>query len=370
MLIVGIVPDASIGEACHQPRKQTVASGSGRDVAAHAIRYENTRMALRALAERIPYVATSYDHRSLQHQTETVVPGLACSRVLEELLPRFDDGERAQSRPSEDHSPSVLGTNRRHAGSATWELRLNKCKRRMPGVLPSAWQDAVSRGGKRVVPNHKTLRRALKLWYGCGEDNVPSPYCPHCWPVKHRRLKKGLIHCSRYVSGASPMATSGTGRWRGGNVRAAAAVDLPFDWAFGAGGGDDVEIYTTPKAKRDGATCTPGLTIARILYFFDHDIRQVVPGAEECPPTSWVVVVEFVTAAPGSGDGRQNDDGTGYPTFSLRAQQGCKVFPTGAINQRGDHPPIQGRYAGERGRSLHSQRVSSLHQSLLRPFLR
>ena len=71
------------------------------------------------------------------------------------------------------------------------------------------------------------------------------------------------------------MATSGTGRWRGGNVRAAGAVDAPFDWAFGAGGGDDVEIYTTPKANRDGATCTPGLTIARILIFFDLSLIHI-----------------------------------------------------------------------------------------------
>lgn len=39
-LFLGIVPDASIGEACHQPRKRMAASDSGREAVAHSIRYE------------------------------------------------------------------------------------------------------------------------------------------------------------------------------------------------------------------------------------------------------------------------------------------------------------------------------------------
>lgn len=164
ILILGIVPDAIIGEACHQPRKKTLASGSGRDVALHAIRHEDTRMALRALAERIPYVATTYDRREGAHRIETVIPGQACSRVLQDILPRFDDGERDGSDQSPGDSPSVRESNRRHAGSATWELRLNNGEGTINGaLLGEAWQDAVGRGGKSVVPHHETLRQASRL---------------------------------------------------------------------------------------------------------------------------------------------------------------------------------------------------------------
>ena len=110
-MLAGVVPDASIGEACHQPRKRTVTSGSGRDIAAHSIRSENTQMALRGLAERIPYLATEYNSRKGEKERVEVRAGEGCSAVLQELLPRLDDGLREDPHTSLTESPSVAETN-------------------------------------------------------------------------------------------------------------------------------------------------------------------------------------------------------------------------------------------------------------------
>lgn len=52
-------------------------------------------------------------------------------------------------------------------------------------------------------------------------------------------------------------------------------IDRSLDRVFGAGGGEEVDIDTTNNPTRDGATSFPGLIIARILYFFDHDGSEV-----------------------------------------------------------------------------------------------
>lgn len=93
-LLRGTEPGARIGEACHQRKELVVASDWGPDMAAHSIRYGNAYVAPRALVERISYVATTYDRREPQHRTETVVPDWACSRVLHNLMQRFDSGAR------------------------------------------------------------------------------------------------------------------------------------------------------------------------------------------------------------------------------------------------------------------------------------
>lgn len=333
-MIPGVVPDASIGEACHQPRKRTVTSGSGRDIAAHSIRSENTRLALRGLAEGIPYKATMYNRRTRKKERVEVTAGEGCSAVLQELLPRLDDGLREDRQTSVTESPSVEKTNPRHIGAATWTLTLGN------GEAPSfegpcaSWEEGIRRGGYRVVPSHQGLRAALCLWYGCGEEDegdCGNIFCQQCSPEES--LQDQVVDCSRYVSGASPGSSSSTRRWRGGAVRTAGAnVDRPLEWAFGAGGGEDVEIYTSPQHQENTATASPGVTLGRILYFFDHSIGGQHLSLDERPLTSWVVVAEFVSQNPGNG-GRLSDAATNHPVFRLRTESHCKIFPTSAIKR-------------------------------------
>ena len=329
-----MVPDASIGEACHQPRKQTVVSGSGRDIAAHSIRSENTRLALRGLAERIPYLATVYNRKKRERERVSVTAGEGCSAVLQALLPRLDDGVREDPRPPCSDSPSVAKTNPRHVGAATWTLCLGSGSGASFDGPCASWQEGIKRGGDRVVPRHEDLREALSSWYGCGggEDACTNALCPRCCPQESPE-DGVIVQCSRYVSGASHGSSSSTGRWRGGDVRTAGAnSDRPLEWAFGAGGGEDVEIYTSPQHQQDKATASPGLTLARILYFFDHLLGDQVSGLDECALTSWVVVAEFVSSKPG-GVGRLPDVATDHPLFRLRADSRCKLFPTSAVRR-------------------------------------
>ena len=113
---------------------------------------------------------------------------------------------------------------------------------------------------------------------------------------------------------------------------AGANIDRPLEWCFGAGGGEDVEIYTSPKHQQDKATASPGVTIGRILYFFDHSVDGQHFVSDERPVTSWVVVSEFVSQNPG-GSGRLSDAATNHPVFRLRSESRCKIFPTSAVRR-------------------------------------
>ena len=263
--------------------------------------------------------------------------GEGCSAVLQELLPRLDDGLPEYPHTSLTESPSVAETNPKHAGAATWTLELGNGQGN--GQAPSfngpcsSWHEGIRRGGARVIPSHEDLRAALCLWFGCGQDsgNCGNVVCPRCCPEES--LQGQVVHCSRYVSGVSPGSSSSTRRWRGGDVRTAGEkAERPLEWAFGAGGGEDVKIYTSPRHQQDKATSSPGLTLARTLYFFDHRVGSQHLSFDDCPLTSWVVVAEFVSQHPGNG-GRLSDAATNHPVFRLRTESACKIFPTSAVRR-------------------------------------
>ena len=81
-------------------------------------------MALKGLAEGIPYLATVYSRRKREKERVEVRVGEGCSAVLQELLPRLGDGLREDPHTSLTESPSVAETNPKHAGAATWTLEL------------------------------------------------------------------------------------------------------------------------------------------------------------------------------------------------------------------------------------------------------
>ena len=56
------------------------------------------------------------------------------------------------------------------------------------------------------------------------------------------------IHCSRIAWGVSAIESSGLGRVRGGNARAAGEEGPEHAWALGEGAGEDVEIFKNPRA--------------------------------------------------------------------------------------------------------------------------
>ena len=75
--------------------------------------------------------------------------------------------------------------------------------------------------------------------------------CPNCWYGGRDLLLHKEIHCSRIVWGVSRISSSGLGRYRGGNARAAGEEGPVHAWALDEGAGEDVEIFKKPRALKD-----------------------------------------------------------------------------------------------------------------------
>ncbi|CAM9428457.1 unnamed protein product [Hapterophycus canaliculatus] len=91
------------------------------------------------------------------------------------------------------------------------------------GEAPS-WQKCVEQ--QRVVPREETILVAAQTWYGYGRsDDDPrtctDPMCPICWEGGEETLQNDQIACSRFEHGVSSKVSSGLGRLKGGDVRAA-----------------------------------------------------------------------------------------------------------------------------------------------------
>ena len=111
-------------------------------------------MALRGLAEGIPYLATVYNRLKGEKERVQVRAGEGCSAVLQELLPRLDDGLRENPHTSLTESPSFAETNPKHAGAATWMLELGNGQAPSFNGPCSSWHEGIGRGGARVIPSH------------------------------------------------------------------------------------------------------------------------------------------------------------------------------------------------------------------------
>ena len=182
------------------------------------------------------------------------------------------------------------------------------------------------------------ILHAANVWYACHRSPSARPCdeirCPKCWEGVD--LQHDFVRCSRFKHNVPPKASSGLGRLKGGNVRHAAnGGPTPRAWAVGDEAGEDVEIFRNPHARRNDLTGDGRVTLAKILYFFDHrgNRRPGHPVDEGGPMMEYVLVFEYVTC--GAGRSTKPDSVTKHPTYYLQGNAGTRpsVFPVDAIRR-------------------------------------
>lgn len=174
---------------------------------------------------------------------------------------------------------------------------------------------------------------------GGGCDEALCPRCSEGGPGG--TFDSDDVRCSAIKHRAPPKASSTLGRWRGGQLRKAAEAGPANAWVLDEWLGEDVEIYTCPKACNDGLIDGHNLTMAKIVYFFQHEGNRRAGEADDSPgPSSeWVLVYEYCTDSS-QGDGVQTpaptpDTTTLHPLYSLRATRSCRpsTYPITAIRK-------------------------------------
>lgn len=331
--VSGIVPNASTGEFAHQQHKRANKSSSNRNAPAHYARHANTAYAFDALADGIPYRVKKYNKSTKKHGTVTVKAGSGCSRLLQALR-RDTSGDVVGVPDIREHgtpAPGVLTG--KFPGAARWVAPLRKGPH--AAVQSGDWRTRASTMRQRPRVDH--LLEAYRSFFGCGGiDEPPQPCansrCPRCW-TNPSALDSEEMACSRFKHGAPLKASSGLGRWKGGDIRGQADYEFPDSWAVGEGGGEDVEIWTTPPYDGDRRVDVEKLTMGRILYFFDHEGNPRGNGGtgDDRPITSWVLVFDYVTS--GDGKSRLPDKASDHPTMRLRGRSDPVIYPAEAIRR-------------------------------------
>lgn len=101
----------------------------------------------------------------------------------------------------------------------------------------------------------------------------------------------------------------------------------------GGGGGDDVEIFKDRLPTiAEGPAPAMQLTLAKILYFFQHSSNGRSQSGEDPLLTWWVLAYDYVCV--GSGNERVSDCVTGLPIVALRGRGHPLVFPVAAIRRQ------------------------------------
>ncbi|CAN0134202.1 unnamed protein product [Ectocarpus fasciculatus] len=331
--------NADVSEGGHQHHKKHNKSGSSRDPPAHHARSTNTKLALMRLATTETYTASRYSYSKKAKITETVTSGTGCQRVLQALDDRLSGGITNVVDGTEGKKPTAAMSAGKTHGSATWRATILRRDAAPDDVRAGStggggakepWEACLSEGAVR--PSAETILNANSQWYACGRsdgdgrDICSELRCSSCWEGGGQSLKNADILCYRIKHGAPAKISSGLGRFKGGDVKAATTGgETPRDWAVGSGQGDAVEIFTSPRAKRDDLSGDGDVTLARILYFFDHEgNRRPDSTADAGPAMEFVLAYEFVTC--GSGRSKKADSVTQHPTYWL--QGGVKVVPS------------------------------------------
>ena len=334
--------DASIGEQGHQRHKRSNKSGSGRDPAAHHARRVNTLLALRRLTNADEsWKATHHDYSAKKTVTRDVHAGAGCTRVLKSLDGALRGGLDSPRDPDEGARPTTAMARGTFHGSAQWNARmLDVSVEGQRGITTTdgelEWEACLAESG--IVPHVETVLESATWWYGC--DRTPNnrttcedPRCPICW--EGSGLNNDDIRCSRVKHGVPPRASSGLGRFKGGDVRSATCIGTtPRDWAVGDGSGEDVEIFTSRRTHAAGLSVDGGVTLAKILYFFDHEGNKRAGNSHgQGPMMEYVLVYEYVTR--GKGRSKLGDHVTEHPTYFLQGSPRTKpsVFLVGAIRR-------------------------------------
>ncbi|CAB1113642.1 unnamed protein product [Ectocarpus sp. CCAP 1310/34] len=317
--------NADVSEGGHQHHKKHNKSGSSRDPPAHHARSTNAKLALMRLATTETYTATRYSYSKKTKITETVTSGPGCQRVLQALDDSLSGGITNVVDGTEGTKPTAAMLAGQPHGSATWRATILRQDAAPDDVGTGstggggpreAWEACLSEGAVR--PSAGAILNANTLWYACGRSDGDG----------RDSLKNDDIICYRIKHGVPAEISSGLGRFKGGDVKAATAGGAtPRHWAVGSGQGDAVEIFTNHKAKRDDLSGDGHVTLARILYFFDHKGNRRPDSTPDAGPDSameFVLAYEFVTC--GSGRSKKADSVTQHPTYWL--QRGVKQVPS------------------------------------------
>ena len=285
--------------------------------------------------------ATRHDYIAKKTVTDDVHAGAGCTCVLKALDGALRGGLDSPRDPDEGARPTTATARETFHGSAQWNARIlgvsverQREITRTDGELE--WEACLAKRG--IVPHVETVLESATRWYGC--DRTPNNRvicedlrCPICW--EGSGLNNDGIRCSRFKHGAPPRASSGLGRFKGGNVRFATCTETtPRDWAVGDGSGEDVEIFTSHRMYAAGLSVDSGVTLAKILYFFDHEGNKRAGHSHgQGPIMEYVLVYEYVTR--GKGRSKLGDHATEHPTYFLQARPRTKpsVFPVGAIRR-------------------------------------
>lgn len=311
--------NTNVAESKHKEEKQNAGSASGRDNPEHIWRTTNDSIALKALVDGFTWDARGWDGYHWVH--ESVVAGPACRGVLQDLFPvlplapGFAEGD--------DDKPS----RRRPSGYVQWEADLRK----EVGVgEQSGWSKVVS----DTVPSAQTLENRYSEMLGCGralgEEVCTSPTFSSCWRNRGRGLSHSAVACFNQWGDAPLEVSAGTGTIRGGAGRDAAVNSAIWSLST-ASGANDVEIYVTPKAQKDGTRGVRFTTLGKVVDFFEHQDNDVRRGdtahIQQGPWTVLVAVLEYVTA--GAGHRRKVDPATSCDAFTLRRT--ITFYPASAI---------------------------------------
>ncbi|CAB1107629.1 unnamed protein product [Ectocarpus sp. CCAP 1310/34] len=314
-------------------------SDSSRDPPAYHARRANTFLALARLTTPEPHTATRYSYATKSKVTKTVTSGSGCQRVLKAVGSMLQVGMAHVEDATVGVVPTAAASTAQHQGSARWESSVLPDEPLVPnhshlgsaGKGPKEPWEACMAGADGIRPRKERILAAARIWYGCGSGKgdlsavCSELRCPCCWEGGGGKLDNSNISCSRIKHGVPAKSSSGMCYFKGGDVKAATNEGTsPRDWAVGAGGGQDVEIFTTPKAREDDLSGDGGVTLGKILYFFNVNLNRRPGCSAPGPAMECVLVYEYVTC--GLGRSKKEDLATKHPTYWL--QGGAATTPS------------------------------------------
>lgn len=272
-----------------------------------------------------------YHRGDKKHIEARVRPGAGCVAVMKQLDTALRLG--LSGAPRDEHSaptPTPAQLKGQYRGGATWDAVL--WQEGATHVMDGNWLERMRSGYLR--PDAASLLKGYKKFYGCArraDARCGNSRCPYCsW--NPNGLDSSDIACSRYYHAAPYVASSGQGRWKGGDVKAAGRPGPHLDWVLGTGGGDDVEIWKNPPPTNDdGPVDASDLTIAKVIYFFKHKANAITEG-DDRPDTWWVLVYDY--SGIGRGNERVADHVTQHPVLRLRGRGRPLVYPADAIRRQ------------------------------------
>lgn len=283
-----------------------------------------------ALADGLDYSVTMYDRKLRHHRQVNVRAGEGCSRVMKAIRKDRPGGLGVVAEVDTERQPTPAALAGQFPGAARWQSQL----RRPTDVAQDGggWEGRVATG--RFRPSAEVLLRAYADHHSCGADapgsNPPcaDELCPACW--NDACTFSTALSCSRYKHGAPLKASSGLGRWKGGDVRSAGPDGECDAWVLGDGGGEDVEVWKGSPASGEGPVDPQQLTLGRIIYFFEHEGNNRLGGGQR-PTSSWVLLFDYATS--GQGNARLADAATKHPILALRGRGNPLVYPAHAIRR-------------------------------------